>query len=208
MNSRRFDRSNLARCPLRAYQRHLTPCVQMPKHCDYRPHSNPGLTSQKKRSQKRATEHKLRKAQQAASTLQAVPTAPPLPPPPPVGPQRLTRELKRLHDRLAGAPLGFHGRIARAAAGSFRTLARAIRHKEQDLTIGPERCAQICIREKAAARAAARQQERLAREVSQTPAAAALSSVNSGDPFAELLALPSQAELDFQQFISCESPLF
>jgi hypothetical protein len=179
----------------------------MPKHCDYRPHSNPGLTSQKKRSQKRATEHKLRKAQQAASTLQAVPTAPPLPPPPPVGPQRLTRELKRLHDRRAGAPLGFHGRIARAAAGSFRTLARAIRHKEQDLTIGPERYAQICIREKAAARAAARQQERLAREVSQTPAAAALSSELTGDPYAELLALPSQAELDFQQFISCGSPL-
>ena len=116
--------------------------------------------------------------------------------------------IKQLHDRRAGRPLGFHGRIARAAAGSFRTLARAIRHKEQDLTIGPEQYAQICIREKAAARAAARQQERLAREVSQTPAAAALSSVNSGDPFAELLALPSQAELDFQQFISCESPLF
>ena len=191
----------------------------MPSHCGGnlpRSRVNRGLTSHKKKSQQRLVEYQLRKAreregllqqQQAAPTLQAVPTAPPLPPPPPVGPQRLTRELKRLHDRRAGAPLGFHGRIARAAAGSFRTLARAIRHKEQDLTIGPEQYAQICIREKAAARAAARQQERLAREVSQTPAAAALSSVNSGDPFAELLALPSQAELDFQQFISCGSPL-
>jgi hypothetical protein len=190
----------------------------MPSHCEGnlpRSRENRGLTGQKRRSKQRAIEHKLRKAQedlrqlqQAAPTLQAVPTAPLPPPPPPVGPQRLTRELKQLHDRRAGAPLGFHDRIARAAAGSFRTLARAIRHKEQDLTIGPEQYAQICIREKAAARAAARQQERLAREVSQTPAAAALSSVNSGDPFAELLALPSQAELDFQQFISCESPLF
>ena len=190
----------------------------MPSHCGGnlpRSRVNRGLTSHKKKSQQRLVEYQLRKAredlrqlQQAAPTLQAVPTAPLPPPPPPVGPQRLTRELKRLHDRRAGAPLGFHDRIARAAAGSFRTLARAIRHKEQDLTIGPEQYAQICIREKAAARAAARQQERLAREVSQTPAAAALSSELTGDPFAELLALPSQAELDFQQFISCESPLF
>ena len=189
----------------------------MPSHCEGnlpRSRENRGLTGQKRRSKQRAIEHKLRKAredlhqlQQAAPTLQAVPTAPLPPPPPPAGPQRLTKELKQLHDRRAGAPLGFHGRIARAAAGSFRTLARAIRHKEQDLTIGPEQYAQICIREKAAARAAARQQERLAREVSQTPAAAALSSVNSGDPFAELLALPSQAELDFEQFITPDSPL-
>jgi hypothetical protein len=48
-------------------------------------------------------------------------------------------------------------------------------------------------------------QKQLAREVSQTPAAAALSSVKSGDLLAELLALPSQAELDFEQFITPDS---
>ena len=70
---------------------------------------------------------------------------------------------------------------------------------------GPERCAQTCIREQAAARAAARRQKQLAREVSQTPAAAALSSVNSGDLLAELLALSNQAELYFEQFIASDS---
>ena len=70
---------------------------------------------------------------------------------------------------------------------------------------GPERYAQTCTREQAAAGAAARKQKQLAREVSQTPAAAALSSVNFGDLLAELLALPSQAELDFEQFITPDS---
>ena len=131
----------------------------MPSHCEGnlpRSRENRGLTGQKRRSKQRAIEHKLRKAQedlrqlqQAAPTLQAVPTAPPLP--------------------------------------------------------GPERYAQTCTREQAAAGAAARKQKQLAREVSQTPAAATLSSVNSGDLLAGLLALSNQAELYFEQFIASDS---
>ena len=70
---------------------------------------------------------------------------------------------------------------------------------------GPERYAQTCTREQAAAGAAARKQKQLAREVSQTPAAATLSSVNSGDLLAGLLALSNQAELYFEQFIASDS---
>ena len=131
----------------------------MPSHCEGnlpRSREARGLIGQGRGSKPRAIGHKLKKAQkdlrqwqQAAPTLQAVPTAPPLP--------------------------------------------------------GPERYAQTCTREQAAAGAAARNQKQLAREVSQTPAAAALSSVNSGDLLAELLALPSQAELDFEQFITPDS---
>ena len=70
---------------------------------------------------------------------------------------------------------------------------------------GPERYAQTCTREQAAAGAAARKQKQLAREVSQTPAAATLSSVDSGDLLAGLLALSNQAELYFEQFIASDS---